>query len=102
MKYPSLDKAPVDWSSLKQILPFGGNKGLTQSTFLNKAQTVHSGPILTPIETALNKSNHLVVKRVNTEHIACNFKSIDYVTANQPKFKVNHYKQKQKQLYLPE
>jgi len=29
-------------------------------------------------------------------------KSIDYVTANQPKFKINRYKQKVKQLYLPE
>jgi len=29
------------------------------------------------------------------------FKNIDYVTANQPKFKANHYKQKEKQLCLP-
>jgi len=54
----------------QQNLPFGGNKRLTQSTSLNKAQAVQTGPLFTLIETASNKSNHLVVKRVYTEHIA--------------------------------
>jgi len=53
--------------------PFGGNKGLRQSTSLNKAQTVQPGSLFTLIETTSNKSYHLVMKRVNTEHIAKQF-----------------------------
>jgi len=51
-------------------LPFGGNKGFTQSTSLNKAQAVRAGPLFTLTEAASNKSNDLVVKRVYTEHTA--------------------------------
>jgi len=41
MNYPSLDKAQVEAASNKQ---FGGNKGLTQSTSLNKSS---DGPFRT-------------------------------------------------------
>jgi len=50
-------------------LPFGGNKRLTQSTSLNKAQAVLTGPLFTLIETASNKSTIWQQKGL-TEHIA--------------------------------
>jgi len=61
---------------------------------LNKAQAVLAGPLFTLIETASNKSNQGFTQST----LLSKFKNIDYVTANQPKFKANHYKQKEKQL----
>jgi len=52
MNYPSLDKAKAELSSLKQIQPFGGNRGFTQSISFNKAKVVKAAPLFTLIETA--------------------------------------------------
>ena len=52
MNYPSLDKAKAELSSLKQIQPFGGNRGFSQSISFNKAKVVKAAPLFTLIETA--------------------------------------------------
>jgi len=46
---------------------------------LDKSQAVEAGPLFTPIETASNKSNHLVVKSFTQSTLLRNFLNIDYV-----------------------
>jgi len=56
----------ADWSSLKKIYHLVAIKVYTKHLFEQSS----SGPGRTTFHTDWNKCNHLVVKRVYTEHIA--------------------------------